>query len=527
MKPRLAVACAVAVLTLIGFFVFPGHTYLLSDTQIYVPMMEHIWNPASFPGDLVAGKPHLSFTIYDEVTLGLRHLLGIPFQTGLTAQQLLFRAMQILGIYLLAAAFPLPPLLALIVAAVAGWGATIIGPSVLLVEYEPVPRGFAIGLIFLAIGLAAQGRIIAASVAASLATLYHAPTALPFWICFLPVALHKRRWMALAPIAAAAALLLISAHFQPGVVEKQHFFFQLDPDLERLQRLRAGYNWVSNWARDRMPTYLMLWIGSLLAYWRIRPQAGRVFLLGLPIIGLLSVPVSYLLLDRLKWGLLSQFQPARALLFAVAMFLILGAAAGVRAAQQSRPWEAFLWFTAASSIPLHGWSPELTPQQWAVAASIGAACAALVWLRRYQWIAIVVLASYWALPYLGHVTNYQSLETPDLIALETYARDQTAPTSMWLFPDAGKNLQPGIFRARAGRSLYVDWKAGGQVNYYKSLAGDWWRRWNEVGQLKSNATDLTPYAKLGVDYAVFQTRLPGFQPVYSNSSYYVYRISLK
>ncbi len=35
-------------------------------------------------------------------------------------------------------------------------GATIIGPAVLTVEYEPVPRGFAFGLALLAIGLMAQ-----------------------------------------------------------------------------------------------------------------------------------------------------------------------------------------------------------------------------------------------------------------------------------------------------------------------------------------------------------------------------------
>ena len=50
MQSRLAVGCCIVALTLLGFFAFPGHTYLQSDTQIYVPMLEHIWDPSTFPG---------------------------------------------------------------------------------------------------------------------------------------------------------------------------------------------------------------------------------------------------------------------------------------------------------------------------------------------------------------------------------------------------------------------------------------------------------------------------------------------
>ena len=33
---------------------------------------------------------------------------------------------------------------------------------------------------------------------------------------------------------------------------------------------------------------------------------------------------------------------------------------------------------------------------------------------------------------------------------------------MFLFPDVGHDLYPGIFRALSERALYVDWKSGGQ-----------------------------------------------------------------
>src|ERR1035438_907616 len=158
MRDRLAIGAAIIALTLLSYFQFPGHTYLGSDTQIYVPMLEHIWDPATLTRDLVATKPHLSYTLYDEIAIALRWLTHSSFQTVLTAEQLLFRALQILGVYLLALSFPLARGKALVVAALFALGATIAGPAVLTFEYEPVPRAFAVGLVFLAIGLAAQDR---------------------------------------------------------------------------------------------------------------------------------------------------------------------------------------------------------------------------------------------------------------------------------------------------------------------------------------------------------------------------------
>src|SRR5271170_6551347 len=117
MRVRLAIGAAIIALTLLSYFQFPGHTYLGSDTQIYVPMMEHIWDPSALTNDLVAPKPHLSFTLYDEITIALRWITRSSFQAVLTAQQLLFRALQILGVYLLALSFPVARVKALVVAA--------------------------------------------------------------------------------------------------------------------------------------------------------------------------------------------------------------------------------------------------------------------------------------------------------------------------------------------------------------------------------------------------------------------------
>jgi len=59
--------------------------------------------------------------------------------------------------------------MAMLVAALFTLGATIVGPAVLTLEYEPVPRGFAIGLIFLAIGLVAHEHLMLADIAAAAA----------------------------------------------------------------------------------------------------------------------------------------------------------------------------------------------------------------------------------------------------------------------------------------------------------------------------------------------------------------------
>src|SRR5580693_4336271 len=224
MRDRLAIAAAIIALTLLSYFQFPGHTYLGSDTQIYVPMLEHIWDPSALTRDLVAPKPHLSYTLYDEITIALRWITHSPFRAVLIGQQLLFRALQILGVYLLALSFPLARAKALVVAALFTLGATIAGPAVLTFEYEPVPRAFAVGLIFLAIGLAAQDHLMWADIVAALAFLYHPPTVWVFWALYLWLTLRHRDYRDLWPLAAGMVALFVASKLQPGAAEPQVFF---------------------------------------------------------------------------------------------------------------------------------------------------------------------------------------------------------------------------------------------------------------------------------------------------------------
>ena len=45
MRRRLAIGAAILAITLLNYFQFPGHSWLQSDTQIYLPILEHIWDP--------------------------------------------------------------------------------------------------------------------------------------------------------------------------------------------------------------------------------------------------------------------------------------------------------------------------------------------------------------------------------------------------------------------------------------------------------------------------------------------------
>ncbi|HLJ17521.1 MAG TPA: hypothetical protein VKV15_23700, partial [Bryobacteraceae bacterium] len=291
-RERLLVLACIVVVTLLGFFQFPGHTWLQSDTQVYAPMLERLWDPTVLARDFMATRPHLSYTIYDETALLLRHATGWSFRNVLTLEQIVFRALGLYGIFLLARSFHLSDRMALFATAVVSLGEFVPGPSVLTIEYEPIPRGFAVPLLLLAIGLAVEDRLIAAGVAIAVAFLYHPPTVFPLIVVYLCVAIwpgmkseRKKLLVSLIPVACAAVLLFVLSRVQSGVTEHEIFFSRIPPAQEMLQRLRASYNWVSLWPARYIVSYILLWGLSLLAYFRLRGETSRIerwLLLGLP-----------------------------------------------------------------------------------------------------------------------------------------------------------------------------------------------------------------------------------------------------
>src|SRR5512140_1909179 len=103
MKPT-ATAAACVALALLTFFQFPGHTWLQQDTQIYAPILEHLRDPSVLRNDILVEQPHVAYTLYDEVAIGLRRVTGLGFEPVLAAQQIATRALGVWGLLLLAEA---------------------------------------------------------------------------------------------------------------------------------------------------------------------------------------------------------------------------------------------------------------------------------------------------------------------------------------------------------------------------------------------------------------------------------------
>jgi hypothetical protein len=265
----------------------------------------------------------------------------------------------------------------------------------------------------------------------------------------------------------------------------------------------------------------------LLALWRVRrdlTEEFRAFAVILPALGMLSMPLSYLLLEQLKWALVPQLQPMRVLLFVTAFAVVLGLFAALKA---KRIWESAAWFLLVFYIPMR---VELfdPPALRLALTAIGLAAFAAVAMRVSRPAVLLAgLLSFLIIPGIARVSNYPDLHTADVADLSDWARRHTLPNAMFLFPDAERKLYPGIFRVSAWRAVYVDWKSGGQVNYLKDFASEWRTRWELIHRVGYQPDSFPQYRTLGVDYIVLEQAhaLSGVPAIYRNGSYAVYRTS--
>jgi hypothetical protein len=519
-----ATAAAVLALTILSFFQFPGHTWLQQDSQIWVPILEHHYDPSVLRNDAVAVHSHTAYTLYDDIARSLQAAVPFGSDAGfrevLMVHQFVTRALGIWGVYLMAAAAGLAFEPALLVTAIVSLGAAIVGPAVLTFEYEPTPRALAIPLVMCAIGLTAQRRFVWSGFAAAAALLYHPPSVLPF----LAVLALLRKGRALVIPAAAAVLLAIAA--QPDV-DARPLFGSLTHLDEELLRARAGYVWISAWGWRVIAHWLLLAAAALAAWLRVRGALApelRVLSIGLPLIGIVSMPVSWLLLERSKLALAPQLQPMRSLLFVALMAQFLCGVAAVRAALKRRSGEAFVWFLAAFVLPIQ---PVLTmPWTWRRTVLLLALAALASVLARIRAAALAGAAAFFAIPVLGGVVNYPRLHTLELEQVAHWAQASTPLDTVFLFADAGKGLEPGVFRAEALRAVYVDWKSGGQLVYLRDFGPEWWSRWQQTAGAGFRSTDLPRYRALGIGYVVLRRPNPlDAAPAYENSAYIVYRLA--
>jgi hypothetical protein len=623
-----------------------------------MPVLLHMQDPTLYRNDVVLEGPHTAYTLYDELVRGLNFITGIRHELLLDGLQIVFRLLGLLGVYWLLGSLELAPGFALLGAGIYGLGAWVFGPTVLTVEYEPVPRAFALPLVLMGLGLVGRGRYTAAGIAGTAAFLLHPPTSAAFWLVYLVSALARHgeaglraRWKAFAALAAGAILLLLSAWLETGAHEPQLFLARIDPAWEKLQRLRAPYVWPTLISQSYFWMYGCMGV-MLAAAWRLAircnagvpgahligrapvpglpagPTASRgrrqryngvppyaraseagseaangaarlgIYLWMLPLIGLLSAPVTYVLIEKLKWAFMPQFQPMRYLLYDVLFGILLSYAAAIRLLRRgARYSEGALWLLAAFVLTfqplhifwltplllgarLHGMRPLAgrfaAPLRWsALLAGVAGAAAVLAvkpfgivfWARpnlkalgvgfaftlpivllawlagRYPatpseaeqasvsakpaaWVlpAAVSLAAllFLAAPLSGRRSS-QGLITPELLELSAWAREQTPADTVFLFPDAGRGLDPGVFRYYARRAVYVDWKTGGQMNYFRGFSGSWWQRWQATMAEPFQPPTVAACRKAGIRYLVFR-KPPKWltsAPVYRNGKYSV------
>jgi hypothetical protein len=461
---------ALVAIALFSFFVFPRHTYLQQDTQIYVPILERQWSGA-LAGDPVAEQQHVRFTLYDELTNTLRWVTRLPLRNVLEGEQIVFRALGLWGVFLIATGLGLDKASALVVVAIAAMGADIPGPAVLAVEYEPTPRAFSVPLVLLSVGFVVQSRYWIAGLAGAAAVLLHAPTTWPLWVALAVAGFVNRRILvAFVPMIAATLALLTVASLEGGAGQ-QHLFARLTPSQEYLERMRTAYDFVSTWWQSQLLRYVLLVVAALLAVWRL--QARReisAILAAFLLIGLVSLPLSAAFLEGAKLAIVPQIQPARALLFLVVISSIVAACAGFVELRREHWFQAMSWFIFCSALPLTNPKPA-------------------------------------------------TVETPDLQTLTQWAHSHPG---VYAFPEAGHSHAPGWFRAIALQPVYVDWKEGGQVNYLPAFGDEWWQRWQATmhGLLLPER-----YSALGISYvALPRAAWPARTPVYHNDSWTLYSV---
>jgi hypothetical protein len=524
------------------FEVFPGHSYLEADTQIYLPMLERVDAPGLLSRDLVAANPALSLTVYDEATLFLHDVGRLRFRPALLGQQFLFRMAALLGVFLLARAAGLSQLFAFIVGFIVNLGAALAGPAVSLTAREPVPGAFAFELTLLAMGLLANEKPLLAGVAAGVAFLYDPILALPFWaVLWAGSCFHwnlRRMARPTLPIFLVFVLLLANlAQLQPGA-GGDPVFARLPPQLTAFQQAYTPYLYVSSWQKGDIYQFLALAVFGLWAAARCWPLFGSCFrwlVLGTGLCGLLSIPASYVLLDVSHFAWAARLQPARMLLFTVAGSALLFGLAGMRAILRRSAGEALGWFWLLFALPAsRGLFEFLRVTDSRQLGRFTLAFALAVFLTALLFAFAFGSAKFFALaaPAVASLALAQApgLRPPpmpfrqSIAKMALWAESGTWGSSVFLFADAGRAGYPGVFRAQSRHALWTDWNSARGVAYSETAAARWRERWERTMANGFSPARLQSFLSLPIDYYVLrkQNQLAGAKSVFADRDFVVY-----
>lgn len=532
-----------------GFFVYPGRHFLTSDTQIWTVMMEHNLHPDFLGKDLLAQHPHIGLSFYDEIVNGLRSATGLSMEQVMVGHQVVFRGVLLGAVYWLGFTLCQSRVLALWMAASLQMIYFIAGPTVCVMEVEPVPRGYSLALGLLAVAFIASGRKWLAAWALGAAMLFQAVVVYPMLLCMAGWTLFSREeggllrrlryWLPVVGMALAVLTLSIAAQGGSGGM------FAIVPEwLRNVQRMRASYNWVSLWPHALVGMHVVLGVVAGLSFLRLRRDGNeglRWFLWGIPVVALCSIPVAWLMMERLHLMIAAQAQPARALAAMYALGVVALLSAGALASRKGKWVECGCWLLGGYAMVFLDrtvtFSQQLTAgqplySQWLWVPALAIASAALLWLRpRKPAVASVLFLALMAAPFAIYRLQFhadvmaQDARTPEVMALSAWAEKNTGRDDVFLFPGFERSTEPGVFRSVARRALYVDWKAGGQVNFDIEFARLWWERWNDAGKGKFDPRRAAHFARLGIDYLVVPATaaLDGLTPLYANGRFVVYR----
>jgi len=515
------------------FTVFPGHSYLEGGTQILLPLVERADAPGLLSRDLVATSGSLAFTAYDEATLLLHQAGRLPLRQALEGQQFAFRVAALFGLFMLARATGLEYLFAFIIATLIELGATVAGPNLFLNDREPMPGSFAFSLVLLAMGLLARQAPLLAAVAGGVAFLYDPILAAPFWFVLLVAFAFDRDMRQVVrpmlPVFLIFVLLLANlAQLQPGTAGEP-MLARVSPLTAEFQRTYAPELYVTAWQAGDLEQILALLTLGLWAAFRCRFLLSGCFrwlVLGTALCGLISIPLSYLLLDLGHMAWVARLQPTRVLLFSVVASALLFALAGMKAMRERSVWEAMGWFVALFALPVgHGIFEFLRMTPIALALAFGALLTGLLLGFASGRLRFLALASpVLAVVLLSHAGQRAVVNAPSTAALAAWADASTWGSSIFLFPDAGRAAYPSVFRVQSRHGLWVDWATARGVIYSDAAAARWKERWRDTMADGFSAARLESMLALPIDYYVVRSehRLMGARQAFSTRDFVVY-----
>ena len=489
----LLILLALLVVTWFEFQVYPGHSYLQGETQLLVPMLERLDTPGFLSRDLVASHPIFAYTIYDEITQLLHKAAHFSFQAALLWQQMLFRLLAVLGVFLWARALKVAPAASVILSGAVNAITQLDAPAAFVTNPEATPVAFASALVFFAAGLLMNRHSLLASLVGGVALLYNPVTGAAFWLVVIVASFAdpslRRHLRPAWPVLMIFALILGNlVQLQAGLGSGQELTGKLSAAMVNLTQVRTPWVWVSNWASTEIWSYLFLFTAGAWALACIWKSAGRLVVwvaIGLALSGLISVLAAAILLAN-RSPFATEMPPSSNLSFTVAMAVLLCGAAAWNAAQRGR------------------------------------------WLNSLAWAAIVVAAAFNAqvldLLHLKLSLVARNRSAADVRELAAWADQQTWGSSLFQFPDMGKETIPGVFRALSRRALWADWESGAISDYSSEAGQEWWSRWQNTMALPYSAGRLQAMLANPIDYYVLQkpNALIGVRSVYSNAEFVVY-----